>query len=136
MQKDEDKEPLKKLTNRIGELLVVLNRVTEDLIEVTNMLKTFSSASSSSHQTFSPAEIPSSTKLELTSSSQSVQTIKSKFPKGLEELLNFEGKEDYVLVKPRAFLGSENFAKIASIIRDIGGDYVSAGKDSHFRIPL
>jgi hypothetical protein len=39
------------------------------------------------------------------------------------------------MVKPRQFLGSENFAKIASIARGMGGDYISAGKESHFRIP-
>jgi len=39
-----------------------------------------------------------------------------------------------VIVKPRKFLGSENFAKIASAIRAIGGQYVSAGKASHFEI--
>ena len=39
-----------------------------------------------------------------------------------------------IIVKPRQFLGSENFAKIASAIRAIGGQYVSAGKASHFEI--
>jgi hypothetical protein len=33
------------------------------------------------------------------------------------------------------FLGSENFAKIASAVRGMGGEYISAGKDSHFRVP-
>jgi hypothetical protein len=39
-----------------------------------------------------------------------------------------------VLVKPASFLGPENFAKVAAIIRAIGGQYVSAGKNSHFEI--
>lgn len=39
-----------------------------------------------------------------------------------------------VIVKPASFLGPENFAKVASIIRAIGGQYVSAGKNSHFEI--
>ena len=30
---------------------------------------------------------------------------------------------------------AENFAKIASIVRGAGGEYISAGKESHFRIP-
>ena len=33
------------------------------------------------------------------------------------------------------FLGSEDFAKIASKIRNAGGEYVSTGKQSHFRMP-
>jgi hypothetical protein len=32
-------------------------------------------------------------------------------------------------------LGSENIAKIASAMRGMGGEYISAGKDSHFRVP-
>jgi hypothetical protein len=39
-----------------------------------------------------------------------------------------------VIVRPKQFLGAENFAKIASTIRAIGGQYVSAGKNSHFEI--
>jgi hypothetical protein len=50
-------------------------------------------------------------------------------------MVNFEETETYIIIKPRQYLGSENFARIASIIRGIGGEYVSAGRDSHFRIP-
>jgi len=57
------------------------------------------------------------------------------FPEDLEDLLSFEEKQDHIMIKPRQFLGSDNFAKIASIVRGIGGDYVSAGKESHFRVP-
>jgi hypothetical protein len=50
-------------------------------------------------------------------------------------MLYFEETDEHVLVKPRLFLGSDNFRRIANIIRDqLGGEYVSAGKDSHFRI--
>jgi hypothetical protein len=66
---------------------------------------------------------------------QSIEDIKMMFPEDLENLLNFEEKDDYIIIKPRQFLGSENFAKIASVVRGIGGDYVSAGKASHFRVP-
>lgn len=65
-----------------------------------------------------------------------VDVIKGSFPDSLASLLEFtferEGK--FVKVKPRQFLGSNNFAKIASIVRELGGDYISAGKESHFRI--
>jgi hypothetical protein len=70
-----------------------------------------------------------------TERAKAVEDIKMMFPEDLESLLNFEEKEDYVIIKPRQFLGSENFAKIASIVRGIGGDYISAGKASHFRVP-
>jgi len=63
-----------------------------------------------------------------------VETVKALFPKDLEELLTFEQKDTYVQIKPQTYLGSENFAKIASIVRDAGGEYISAGKESHFRL--
>lgn len=50
-------------------------------------------------------------------------------------ILDFRLEGDVWRVTPRQFLGAENFAKIAKIVRDNGGDYVSAGKDSHFRLP-
>jgi hypothetical protein len=56
------------------------------------------------------------------------------FPETLADLLTFEEEKGAIIIKPRQFLGSENFAKIASIVRDNGGDYISAGKESHFRI--
>jgi len=65
----------------------------------------------------------------------SVDNVRMLFSKDLEDLLLFEEKEEYVVIRPRQYLGSENFAKIASVIRDEGGEYVSAGKDSHFRVP-
>jgi hypothetical protein len=65
-----------------------------------------------------------------------IDEVKTLFPEDLENMLSFEDKTDYVIVKPRQFLGSENFAKIASVVRGAGGEYVSAGKASHFRIPI
>ena len=64
----------------------------------------------------------------------SVEDVKMLFPEDLENLLSFEKKEDHIKIKPRQFLGSDTFAKIASIVRGAGGEYVSAGKESHFRI--
>jgi hypothetical protein len=56
------------------------------------------------------------------------------FPEDLDSMLSFEEKPDYVIIKPKQFLGSENFAKIASTVRGLGGEYISAGRDSHFRV--
>jgi len=57
------------------------------------------------------------------------------FPKELADLLSFEKQGEYTIIRPRQFLGSDNFAKIAGIVKKHGGEYVSAGKQSHFRIP-
>lgn len=65
----------------------------------------------------------------------SISDVKALFPVELENLLIFEDKSTFVRVKPRQFLGTEYFSRIASIVREAGGEYVSAGKDSHFVIP-
>jgi len=65
---------------------------------------------------------------------KALEKIRQLFPKDLEEVLMFEAKGEYIVITPRQYLGSENFAKIASIVRDAGGEYISAGKESHFRI--
>jgi len=74
-------------------------------------------------------------KTEIQQASPSVANVKAKFPEDLADLLLFEEKGDYVEIRSRQYLGSDNFAKIASIIRDEGGEYISAGKESHFRVP-
>lgn len=61
--------------------------------------------------------------------------IRMSFPEDLEARLQFDEKGEYIIIKPKAFLGSDNFAKIASAVRGMGGEYISAGKDSHFRVP-
>lgn len=66
---------------------------------------------------------------------ENVEEAKKLFSEELAGLLSFEGIDDYVIIKPRKYLGAENFAKIARIVKDAGGDYVSDGKNSHFRIP-
>lgn len=38
------------------------------------------------------------------------------------------------IIKAKMFLGSDNFAKIAAIVRGLGGQYVSQGKQSHFEV--
>ena len=53
----------------------------------------------------------------------------------LEAKLTFEDKGDAIILKPLTFLGHDSFAKIASIVRRLGGEYISSGKGSHFRIP-
>lgn len=116
------KEKLKteQLLQRIDELLTVLNMISRDLTETSKALKTMVGA---------PAVAPMKEEM------RTIDDIKTLFPKDLEEMLMFEEKEEDIIVKPRQFLGSENFAKIASIIRDAGGEYISAGKESHFRVP-
>jgi hypothetical protein len=57
------------------------------------------------------------------------------FPEDLRQLLTFEAKEQWIVIRPVQFLGSDNFSKIAAVVREIDGEYISAGKASHFRVP-
>jgi mRNA-degrading endonuclease RelE of RelBE toxin-antitoxin system len=64
-----------------------------------------------------------------------VEEAKKLFPNDLRDYLKFIDTSEYIVLEPRQFLGAENFKRIADVVREAGGDYVSAGKESHFRIP-
>jgi len=49
--------------------------------------------------------------------------------------INADAATMYYIVRTKKFLGAENFGKIASVVRGLGGEYVSQGKASHFKIP-
>jgi hypothetical protein len=126
-----EKESLERLVERIDELLVVLNRISEDLRTVSASVKSMAVS-----QITQPApQAPAPVSHEVHEKKKSVDDVRLAFPEDLEALLSFQEKGDYIIVKPRQFLGSENFAKIASAVRGMGGEYISAGKDSHFRVP-
>lgn len=114
------------MLRRLSEVLDVLKKITEDLQDISKSLKT-----ASPRATATPAAEPSAAK----PSEKRVEDVRMMFAKDLEALLIFEDKGAFIWIKPRQFLGSENFAKIASAVREAGGEYISAGKESHFRIP-
>lgn len=64
-----------------------------------------------------------------------VEKVEELFPDDLRSTLTFEPQQDAFISKPMKFLGSENFARIAAIVKQHKGGYISAGKESHFRIP-
>jgi hypothetical protein len=126
-----EKESLERLVERVDELLVVLNRISEDLRSLSASIKSMVSS-----QVAQPTpQAPATVSREVHEKKTVVDDVRLAFPEDLEALLSFQEKGDYIMVKPRQFLGSENFAKIASAVRGLGGEYISAGKDSHFRVP-
>lgn len=133
----EEKEKIENLTRRVDELVVILNGMMEDLRQVSASLKSIA-VSKITQPLVAPPPTPLPSALVLprpAEKSKPIEDIKMMFPEDLESMLNFEENDDYVVIKPRQFLGSENFAKIASAVRGMGGEYVSAGKASHFRVP-
>lgn len=123
MDETEEKTSLERLTQRIEDLLVVLDTVARDLRDLVASLKTLGPPP--------PPAVP----VPAEGRRRTTEEVRMMFPEDLESLLTFEEKAEYIMIKPRQYLGSENFAKIASIVRGAGGEYISAGKESHFRIP-
>ena len=64
------------------------------------------------------------------SSIDDVKTLLKEFDADLA----FEEEGRYIVIRTRRYLGTDTFAKIASLIREAGGEYVSMGKQSHFRV--
>ena len=63
-----------------------------------------------------------------------VEELKKRFSEDFRKQLILE-TDQYLIIRPKGYLGTENFGKIASIVRDeLGGEYISAGKEFHFRI--
>jgi hypothetical protein len=141
----EEKPKVEDLLRRVDELIRILKFLSEDLAEISKNLKASLNV---------PAETQPSTTLPPPKSAQqtitfeepaapavsggvrTVDDVQKIFPQDLAGMLYFEMTDEYVLVKPRQYLGSDNFRHIAAIVRDqLGGEYVSARKDSHFRIP-
>lgn len=132
-----DKEKLNQLLAKVDELTVTLNKVSEELRSVSASLKSLAVGQITQPAT-GVGHVPSASTPPPTSVGSKLRTlddIRMSFPEELETRLSFEEKGDYIIIKPKQFLGSENFAKIASAVRGMGGEYISAGKDSHFRVP-
>jgi len=123
----EKKPSTEDLAQRIDQLLVVLREISEDLADISKHLKA-TGAPTPAPATAAPATPTPTVR------TRSIADVRTIFPKELENMLTFEEKENYIVIKPRQYLGSENFAKIASLVRSAGGEYISAGKESHFRV--
>jgi len=57
------------------------------------------------------------------------------FPDHLTEHLTVSDEGKYFVVKATHFLGKDMFGEVAGLVKKLGGEYVSMGKQSHFRIP-
>jgi hypothetical protein len=128
-----DKEKLNELMVKVDKLLADLTKTSEELRSVSASLKSL--AVGQITQPPFAAQAPAPAPREVGSKQRTLDDIRMSFPEELEARLSFEEKGDYIIIKPKQFLGSENFAKIASAVRGMGGEYISAGKDSHFRVP-
>jgi hypothetical protein len=77
-----------------------------------------------------PIEKPSQAKPQKT-----LTEVQNAFPQDLKDLLAFSENSEAFIIKPRQFLGSENFARVVEVVKGLGGLYISKGKESHFEVP-
>lgn len=127
----ERKPSTEELAQRIDQLLAVLKEISEDLADISKHLK----GAGAPTPVTAPAPLtPVAAVPAAAARMRSVADVRTMFPKELEDMLTFEETGKYIVIKPRQYLGSENFAKIASLVRSAGGEYISAGKESHFRV--
>lgn len=133
----EPSEKTEEVLRRLTEVLDVLSKISEDLQDIAKSLRTVAPRTVSTASEPLSAMPTSATLAAPTAHpvGKGVEDIRMLFTKELEEMLLFEDKESFIKITPRQYLGSENFAKIASTIRGAGGEYVSAGRNSHFRVP-
>ena len=131
-----DKEKLSELATKIEELTIKLAKATEEMKSVSAAMKNLGADQSAQSV---PATQTQTTSAQASTAAGSkvrnLDEVRMSFPEELENLLGFEDKGDYIIIKLMGFLGSEKFAKIASTVRGMGGEYISAGKESHFRVP-
>ena len=120
----EEKVSIEELARKVDELLSVLNVISGDLAEVSKSLKAVTGPAVAPASFVTPSE-----------KKRSINDVKQAFSSELAGMLIFEESGKFIIVKPRRFLGSDNFAKIASIVRNLGGEYISAGRNSHFKVP-
>jgi len=130
-----DKEKLNHLNAKVDELIATLGKVSEELRSVSASLKSMGGTGIVQAAPLTNVQAPSAPSEAGGGKLRSLDEIRLSFPEELESRLGFEEKGDYIIIKPKQFLGSENFAKIASAVRGMGGEYISAGKESHFRVP-
>ena len=125
-----DKEKLNELIGKVDKILKALSDISGEMRSVSASMKSLAGG-----QITQPTATQAPTPPETGAKQRSLDEMRMSFPEELEARLSFEEKGEYIIIKPKQFLGSENFAKIASAVRGMGGEYISAGKDSHFRVP-
>lgn len=143
----EEKTNFEHLLKRVDELVRILRFLSEDLNQISKALKARANdvRVASSAKTIKPIPtlkekqqtrpLEDSVSRNILSIDNVATEIQKVFPPDLVSMLFFEVTADYICVKPRQYLGSDNFRRVATIIRDhLKGEYVSAGRDSHFRI--
>jgi hypothetical protein len=107
---EETGQKLDKLIERAEELLAVLKLVSEDLKQLSDSLKPYvqqaapSAAAPQATQPAPPAAQPAAQAL-------TVESVQQSFPEDLRNLLNFQEQDEFIVIKPKGFLGIRKLRK-------------------------
>ena len=124
-----------KHVKKMEEIAVLLGLVARDLKEICEELKAASATSPKSRE--AEVEVKAEQKIEVQEETGplTLGRVQSMFPENLLSKLYFEDAGDSIIIRPRSYLGDE-FREVAEIACDqLGGAYIGAGKNSHFKIP-
>ncbi len=64
-----------------------------------------------------------------------INGLKNMLPQQVEEKLNFSIENGYIIIRTKQYL-KEGFREVAQALKDAGAEYISAGKNTHWRKPL
>ena len=70
------------------------------------------------------------------SSADFLNVLSKRLGRSASDFLDVDVEGEFLVVRPKAFLGSELFSDVLAVVKEYGGEYVSNGKLSHFRVPL
>ena len=132
---------------KLHDIVVVLTELV-DIFKVTSKAVTVTQTSQVQKPTVTPDGIPTPIVQSVpVPQAQQVTPSSPRMAEVLTALKEFMGdtpllnidentSAQYIIVKAKGFLGGGNFGKVMAIIRQtLGGEYVSQGKESHFRVP-
>jgi hypothetical protein len=74
-----------------------------------------------------------------TTMDRKVEEIRKRLPQDIVPDLNValnKYEPDKIHVTPKRFLGRDNFWKVSKILKELGGEYVSQGKQSYWWVPI
>jgi hypothetical protein len=119
-------QKIKEIEDRLRTLENLLQRLTEVLIAAPTKPPTQPST-----QTPKPASTP-----QPQPASTAKPHISEAFNPALAKLLTFTQEGNYWIIRGKEFLQPEPFRETLDTVQTLGGEYVSAGKNSHFKVPL
>jgi len=130
-------------------LMLIYNQVKNEVVlltEIRDLLRNGISQTTKSVETPISAPTPAPAPVPVQVPAQTSAPVQAPVSQRLQEILTaIEPIKDLVfidenandnmfyIIRPRQFLGSENFSKVGSVMRSIGAQYQSAGKNSHFK---